>query len=90
MSTLWASIFLSSTLWKMRKNWPTNVRTSIPTGHAKTVRCVACAPSGQTFATASFDANIAVWEQEGGTRDEDDFGGDDDGEKGEWELGSAR
>ncbi|KAH8116080.1 WD40 repeat-like protein [Phellopilus nigrolimitatus] len=41
-------------------------QASVPTGHAKTVRCVAWAPSGKTFATASFDANIAVWEQEAG------------------------
>lgn len=61
-------------------------QTSVPTGHTKTVRCVTWAPSGQTFATASFDANIAVWEQEGGARDE--FGGDNDAERGEWECAS--
>ncbi|PPQ85017.1 hypothetical protein CVT25_010406, partial [Psilocybe cyanescens] len=38
--------------------------TSIPTGHAKTVRSVAWAPSGQTLATASFDSNIGIWEKE--------------------------
>ena len=36
----------------------------IPTGHTKTVRSVAWAPSGKTFATASFDSNIGIWEQE--------------------------
>ena len=38
--------------------------TSIPTGHAKTVRSVAWAPSGETLATASFDSNIGIWERE--------------------------
>ncbi|KAH9477739.1 putative cytosolic iron-sulfur protein assembly protein 1 [Psilocybe cubensis] len=38
--------------------------TSIPTGHAKTVRSVAWAPAGQTLATASFDSNIGIWEKE--------------------------
>jgi WD40 repeat protein len=38
--------------------------TTIPTGHTKTVRSVAWSPSGETIATASFDANIGVWEQE--------------------------
>ncbi|EJD05550.1 WD40 repeat-like protein [Fomitiporia mediterranea MF3/22] len=67
-------------------------QASIPTGHAKTVRCVAWAPSGKTFATASFDANIAVWEQEGGNDDDGDFimnDGEQSGEgsgPGEWEC----
>ncbi|KAF8801066.1 WD40 repeat-like protein [Phlegmacium glaucopus] len=54
---------------------------NISTGHSKTVRAVAWAPSGETLATASFDANIGIWEQE---RDED-------GEKtgGEWECMST-
>ena len=39
--------------------------SNIPTGHAKTVRAVAWAPSGQTLATASFDSNIGIWEREG-------------------------
>ena len=39
--------------------------SNIPTGHAKTVRAVAWAPSGQTLATASFDSNIGIWEPEG-------------------------
>ena len=43
--------------------------TTIPTGHAKTVRAVAWSPSGKTLATASFDSNIGVWAQE-----EDDEG----------------
>jgi WD40 repeat protein len=43
--------------------------TTIPTGHAKTVRAVAWSPSGETIATASFDANIGIWEQEKDTED---------------------
>jgi len=38
--------------------------TIIPTGHTKTVRAIAWAPSGKTLATASFDSNIGIWEQE--------------------------
>ncbi|KAJ7179469.1 WD40-repeat-containing domain protein [Mycena filopes] len=53
---------------------------TIPTGHTKTVRSVAWAPSGNTLATASFDANIGVWEQE--------ESGEEDGRKGEWECAS--
>ncbi|KAJ7781630.1 WD40-repeat-containing domain protein [Mycena metata] len=53
---------------------------TIPTGHTKTVRSVAWAPSGNTLATASFDANIGVWEQEESE--------EDDGRKGEWECAS--
>ncbi|KAI5121992.1 hypothetical protein M0805_001825 [Coniferiporia weirii] len=60
-------------------------QASVPTGHAKTVRCVAWAPSGATFATASFDANIAVWEQEAGDGDDDDGNGT---RSGEWECAS--
>lgn len=37
--------------------------TTILTGHSKTVRSVAWAPSGKTFATGSFDANIGIWEK---------------------------
>ncbi|KAI0711467.1 WD40-repeat-containing domain protein [Earliella scabrosa] len=56
--------------------------STIPTGHAKTVRAVAWSPSGKTLATASFDSNIGVWAQEE----------DEDGEDGafnpsaEWEC----
>ncbi|KAF9050703.1 WD40 repeat-like protein [Hymenopellis radicata] len=41
----------------------TNV-ASIPTGHTKSVRAVAWSPSGNTLATASFDANLGIWERE--------------------------
>ena len=51
--------------------------SSIPTGHTKSVRAVAWSPSGKTLATASFDANIGVWERE----DDDEEGG-----AGEWEC----
>ena len=69
------------------------LHTSIPTGHAKTVRCVAWAPSGKTFATASFDSNIAIWEQESAGDDAEDFGMSLDQEgggskRGEWECAS--
>ncbi|KAJ7873360.1 WD40-repeat-containing domain protein [Mycena olivaceomarginata] len=53
---------------------------TISTGHTKTVRSVAWAPSGNTLATASFDSNIGIWEQEESE--------DDDGRKGEWECAS--
>ncbi|KAL4252994.1 putative cytosolic iron-sulfur protein assembly protein 1 [Abortiporus biennis] len=52
--------------------------TTIPTGHTKTVRAIAWSPSGKTLATASFDSNIGIWEQE--------EGGEDEGTTGEWEC----
>ena len=58
--------------------------TTIPTGHSKTVRALAWAPSGKTLATASFDSNIGIWEQEIKSDDE----GDDQGGGGEWECAS--
>ena len=42
--------------------------------HTKTVRSVAWAPSGKTFATASFNSNTGIWEQE---EDNDDVYGFD-------------
>jgi len=39
------------------------LHSSIPTDHKRTVRAVAWAPGGKTFATASFDSTVAVWEE---------------------------
>ena len=55
--------------------------TTIPTGHAKTVRAIAWSPSGKTLATASFDSNIGIWAQ-----DEDNESGDINGNTSEWEC----
>lgn len=66
-------------------------QASIPTGHTKTVRCVTWAPTGETFAAASFDANISVWEQERRTDGDGDFSMAEDGGQsggGEWECAS--
>ncbi|KZV98621.1 WD40 repeat-like protein [Exidia glandulosa HHB12029] len=38
----------------------------IPTGHKRTVRALAWAPSGKTLAAASFDSTISIWEREDG------------------------
>jgi len=64
--------------------------SSVSTGHAKTVRTVAWAPSGKTFATASFDSNIGVWEQEAPFEDGDgEIDMDEETEtSGEWECAS--
>lgn len=53
--------------------------TTIATGHTKTIRTIAWAPSGDSLATASFDSNIGIWEQE--TDGEDG--------KGDWECAST-
>lgn len=54
---------------------------TIPTGHTRTVRSIAWAPSGKTFATGSFDSNVGIWEPE----DASDSG--DTGEKvADWEC----
>ncbi|KAJ2926802.1 hypothetical protein H1R20_g10315, partial [Candolleomyces eurysporus] len=57
---------------------------TIHTEHLKTVRAVAWSPSGRTLATASFDSNVGIWEQE---RDERDDEEDEDGQTGS--LGSG-
>ena len=61
---------------------------TIHTEHLKTVRAVAWSPAGKTLATASFDSNVGIWEQE---RDDDaDEDGEEDGKaglgNGEWEC----
>ncbi|RXW17647.1 hypothetical protein EST38_g8200 [Candolleomyces aberdarensis] len=61
---------------------------TIHTEHLKTVRAVAWSPSGRTLATASFDSNVGIWEQE---RDEHDDEEDEDGQTGslgtgDWEC----
>ena len=53
--------------------------TTIHTGHTKTVRAIAWAPSGETLATASFDANVGIWEQDPG---------EEGNGRGEWECAS--
>ncbi|KAG6889649.1 hypothetical protein C0995_015765 [Termitomyces sp. Mi166 len=53
--------------------------STLATGHTKSVRSLAWAPSGKTLATGSFDSNIGIWEQE--------HGDDEDGEaNGDWEC----
>lgn len=37
--------------------------TTISTGHSKTVRSIAWAPSGERLVTGSFDAHIGIWEK---------------------------
>jgi WD40 repeat protein len=54
---------------------------TIPTGHSKTVRSIAWAPSGKTLATGSFDSNVGIWERE------DISDSEDAGESaGDWEC----
>ncbi|EIW77012.1 WD40 repeat-like protein [Coniophora puteana RWD-64-598 SS2] len=60
--------------------------STIPTGHTKTVRSIAWAPSGRTLATGSFDANIGVWEQEEGDGDGEDGENGGGGGTREWEC----
>jgi len=53
--------------------------SELATGHRKTVRSVAWAPSGKTLAAGSFDSTVSIWERAGG----EDEGGNDSGE---WEC----
>lgn len=50
--------------------------TEIMTGHRKTVRSIAWAPSGKTLATASFDSTVSIWERSPGDEDEGEQLGD--------------
>ena len=50
----------------------------LTTGHRKTVRSVAWAPSGKTLAAGSFDSTVSIWERAGGEEGENDSG--------EWEC----
>lgn len=56
--------------------------SELTTGHRKTVRSVAWAPSGKTLAAGSFDSTVSIWERVGG-EDEDLEGGNDSSE---WEC----
>lgn len=51
-----------------------HLNASIPTDHKRTVRYVAWAPTGRTFATASFDSTVGVWEE---VEAEEDMSGDE-------------
>jgi WD40 repeat protein len=53
--------------------------TEIATGHRKTVRSIAWAPSGKTLATASFDSTVSIWERSPGDEEEGE-------ELGDWEC----
>ena len=52
----------------------------IPTGHKRTVRQVAWSPSGEMFATASFDSSVGIWERVQPTADGDEPAAAADGE----------
>ncbi|KAF8841983.1 WD40 repeat-like protein [Paxillus ammoniavirescens] len=54
--------------------------TTIPTGHTKTVRSIAWAPSGKTLATGSFDSNVGIWERREVSDDDGDPSESDDWE----------
>jgi WD40 repeat protein len=56
--------------------------SELTTGHRKTVRTVAWAPSGKSLAAGSFDSTVSIWERARG-EDEDLEGGNDSGD---WEC----
>jgi cytosolic iron-sulfur protein assembly protein CIAO1 len=57
--------------------------SELTTGHRKTVRSVAWAPSGNTLAAGSFDSTVSIWERAGGEDDDNLEGGN---ESGDWEC----
>lgn len=59
---------------------------TIDTEHLKTVRAVAWSPSGKTLATASFDSNVGIWEQERDDEEDDEMTGEERLGNGEWEC----
>jgi len=59
--------------------------SELTTGHRKTVRSVAWAPSGATLAAGSFDATVSIWERARG-EDEEDLDLEGANGSGEWEC----
>ncbi|EIW68121.1 hypothetical protein TREMEDRAFT_33145 [Tremella mesenterica DSM 1558] len=48
-----------------------NLVSEISSGHSRTVRWISWAPSGNTFASASFDSTVKIWEEIGDDDDDD-------------------
>lgn len=66
-----------STALSSERQEPTDFHnvSQIPSGHLRTVRALAWAPSGMSFVAASFDSTISIWER--------------DKNSGDWESGSS-
>jgi hypothetical protein len=75
-------VLLSACTFKPGSERHFALASELTTGHRKTVRSVAWAPSGKTLAAGSFDSTVSIWERAGG-EDEDLEGGNDSGE---WEC----